>query len=405
MEPQIRNREQLRLLVGEGQEIFKRLKVTCHQMKTAQENVKEFLANEEQTIVEKWKSAIKGTPLDNETTPCVDRWLQWLYLYTETVIYEGQANPKWMDSTRASLLRLEEELCEIHAEINFDELATAVKDRIAATRASYKNPFTNLYSILGTKADEFKKFEETLKDVVPIFETAPEEVPSGIGRNARIGAASCVDVVLKIILGELEYVGVITSRDDEGAWKLLGGKREPHYSVAFDGTLCVAMDNAKDTAVKEFLEESGADRVSKPWFLDEAHLQLLRLHVSDWKERLREMECVVDGNKVTWSKKARDEVETYVKGGLSERISNVIVPDIRATKNAGYITTLYELPVVTSNKRITALFLALPGGSDAQDFTLRPASTVAEKIQSTHKSIFQKYRQVIDSPLHLGSIS
>jgi 8-oxo-dGTP pyrophosphatase MutT (NUDIX family) len=127
-------------------------------------------------------------------------------------------------------------------------------------------------------------------------------------------------VVATLQLSESEYVAFITPKDDQGAWKLLEGKCEPIFSIVPDGSLFVAVKSTKDTALEEFLEEAGADAVNIFWPLDETHLQLLDLYAKDWKDYLHEMECVADGNKVTWSKKAKDEIENYIKDRLSERI-------------------------------------------------------------------------------------
>lgn len=392
-ESPITNRDDILKYVKLGQKTFQKMRVTSGEMERAQEDAKAKLASKKQSIKARWNSAVEETPLKDEERSDPG-WLKWVNLYTETIIYKGQANQKWVEESEDSLRRLKDALSKAHQQVDFGNLASAVEERITATQNSYINPFTCLYTNLGERAAKSKEFEKSLEGIVPIFRPAPDEAPSGSGRNARWGAAPCADVVAELRIGEKEYVSVIKFQDN---WKLPGGKCEPRYDVTGDFRLRVTVDTTRETALKEFLQESGADVAGRFWRLDEEHIQLLDLYMSDWKDRLLDMGCVVDGSGITWSEKARDEIKDYVQTKLSLRIAFGIVPDTRTTQNSGYVTTVYGFRIDEANKTLTVLFLALSNSNEAESFLFRLVRDALEHMQSTHKSLFEKHQQITNA--------
>ncbi|KEY72885.1 hypothetical protein S7711_11577 [Stachybotrys chartarum IBT 7711] len=143
------------------------------------------------------------------------------------------------------------------------------------------------------------------------------------------------------------------------------------------------------TALKEFMEETGADKDN--YTLGSEHIELLNLFVPNWQGELSDLGCSLDetGIHVTRSQKAKKTLGEAMKRLLKPVDCGILVPDNRTTKNAGYSTTVYEAQIDILDSQTAALFLSLTGGSDAAEFRFLPSKAVV--MQSTHKQIFAQY--------------
>ncbi|EED11883.1 hypothetical protein TSTA_110620 [Talaromyces stipitatus ATCC 10500] len=392
----IQNRAELAKYVFEGEELFKKCGFTSSMMKDARIKAEGHLKSRQQCIEQKWKEAI-GPLSDN-----AGKFDEWIKVYAEKTAYGQAAAATWVTKIDASLSDLEESLQNEllidreTAREYFSILAKAVESRISDVLASYTNAFEQLYLTVGIKeeVEAFIKFEKELS-IMPMVAGAPSSAPKGLGRNAPFGMTPCADVVVSFIGdGEL-YVGIIEPSDDSGVSKMLGGKRDPKYHVADDGSLYVTRDLAKDTALKEFMEETGADKV-ETLTLNETQLGLLGKFAGDWETVLNSLNCRITHTKetnevkVTWSQEAMIATGEGIKKLLKPIRMDITVPDNRTTLNAGYSTTVYQANINTNNRdqrRLLTLVLTRQGSEEGR-YLFRCATEV--EMQSTHKHIFKE---------------
>jgi hypothetical protein len=179
---------------------------------------------------------------------------------------------------------------------------------------------------------------------------------------------------------------------------MLGGKCDPKYDVAEDGSIRVTVDTVESTAVKEFMEESGANKTDEEVSLYNAQRDLLNRVVPSWRVELGNLGCAITSTTdikttVTWSKLAMETTEKGITELLRPTILNTPVPDNRTTQNAGYSTTVYDVLVDVSQGKLLALLLTLQGGDDAADFGFYCPMRVT--MQSTHNQIFTQYLHMV----------
>jgi hypothetical protein len=379
--------------VIKGQELFRKLGVTNIQMKTARAGAERTLQDSRRSIDQEWNDTLisEGLPIIEEEWDCT--LVEWRNCCAEIAAYNGAADPVWIRKLQDALSALEQNIsCDVSV------LRNAVHRRVTSVLASYTNEFKHLYGMLGDKATEFIKFEKSLSEVVPVVAHAPWSAPVGLGRNARFGMTPCADVVVRFNIDNKLYVGVIKPQDDIGVSKMLGGKCDPKYDVAEDGSVRVTVDTVESTAVKEFMEESGANKANEEVILYEAQTDLLNRVVPNWRVELENLGCVISSTNdtkttVTWTKLAMETTEKGITELLRPTILNAPVPDNRTTQNAGYITTVYDVSVDITQCKFLALLLTLRGGDDAADFGFYCPITVT--MQSTHDQIFRQYLEMV----------
>lgn len=313
----------------------------------------------------------------------------WWKLYAEWFSYHKEANRKWVGSSLDKMKELKDSLLASHSdwsENDFTKLGLASQRRIQSVGCCYTNVFAELYKKLGKRAETFIKFEKGLASVVPIVEHALPSATNGRGRNARFGVARCADVVVRLTIKGTIYVGLLEE-------KMIGGKCEPNYTVNSDGELVVGLDSVRETAIKEFMEETGAGKINTELPLSGSQLSLLDEVTTNWRDVLEQVGCAVTHDeKVTWNLNAKEKVESGVREYLQQCIENIPVPDSRTTKNAGYATTIFDLLIKDDNHELKVLLLTL-NGADEGRFSFCPISAV--HMQSTHKEIFDVYLQCV----------
>ncbi|KFA54153.1 hypothetical protein S40293_11537 [Stachybotrys chartarum IBT 40293] len=157
-------------------------------------------------------------------------------------------------------------------------------------------------------------------------------------------------------------------------YQIMGGRAADF--MAFErglSRLCATMDAMGATALKEFMEETGADKDN--YTLGSEHIKLLNLFVPNWHGELSDLGCSLDETAihVTRSQKAKRKTLGEAMERLLKPVNcGILVPDNRTTKNAGYSTTVYEAQIDILGSQTAALFLSLIGGSDAAEFRLLP---------------------------------
>ncbi|KFA70933.1 hypothetical protein S40288_11713 [Stachybotrys chartarum IBT 40288] len=179
-------------------------------------------------------------------------------------------------------------------------------------------------------------------------------------------------VVVHFAFESETYVGIITPKEDQASHKMLGGKCEVIYAINSDHSLHVAYDDdKKETALKGFIEETGADKDSSRSIRAIASLP---------------SQLCLNGRHLH----AKQKLKNFMKGGLkATNIRNVPVKDNRTTQNAGYLTTVYSVEVL-GNEEMMAVLLVLGGGSDAENYFFCPLEEV--QMHLTHESLFGKFR-------------
>ncbi|KAI7974363.1 hypothetical protein EIK77_002435 [Talaromyces pinophilus] len=394
----IENRNEFAKYISQGQKLFRQCGITSDMIEAARNQAKEHLESRQQEIDRNWGKATNDLSVKD-----VGLYDEWIKVYAEMIAYGETAAPIWVTEKETLMSGIEERLQrEPHidheaARKDLRILAIAVKSRIRDVLASYTNEFEQLYKALGVKkeAEAFIEFEKTLS-ITPIVTVAPSSAPWGLGLNALYGITPCADVVVSVRGdGEL-YVGIIEPSHDPGVSKMLGGKCDPKYDVASDGSLCVSKASVKETALIEFMQETGADQVKKSFTLNETQLGLLDRFARGWEDALKSLKCGVsrtDGTNevnVTWSEEAMNKTKDGIEKLLRPIRENITVPDNRTTRNAGYLTTVYEVKLDTDKPdQLELLTLVLiPQGSDEGPYSFRRASEV--RMQSTHESIFKE---------------
>ena len=391
-EPHIDNIKELEELVTQGQKLFQALGVSLAQMQSAAKAAKDSLSEANEAIKAAWqKTLVKVSPQISASA----YFQPWLELHVEILAHGEAVSASWRTKSQEEAFQLTKRLVEAgFTDETLRHLKMAIQTRLQDVARAYTNQFAELYDELfdTPELESFKIFESSLTKVMPQVKFAPTFAPEGRGRNARFGVVPCADVVVRLMVKRATLIGLIVPRDDQASMKMLGGKCDPHYSITESGTICVEVDSAFETARKEFMEETGANRIHRELMLDATQLSLLNELAPNWPSTLRELGCIVDENKVIWGAKAKEAFEKDMVATLRQVSLETPVPDIRTSQHSGYSTTLFEAaidPTNTEQQRLLTLVLTVKGGDDAAHYGFCYVPDV--RMQSTHAQIFASY--------------
>ena len=393
-EPHIANIKELEELVAQGQKLFQALDISPAQLQSAAKAATDALSKANDAMEATWRETLKTVSPHISACPYFQPWLE---LHAEISAHGEVVNADWAAKSQAEASRLTKGLAEAgFTDVTLHHLEKAIEARVKDVTQAYTNQFAKIYDVIDDTPElqAFKTYERSLTEALPQVEFAPTSAPEGRGRNARLGVAPCADVVVRLTTdrGTGTLVGLIVPQDDHVSMKMLGGKCDPHYSITKGGTIGVEVDSASETALKEFMEETGADKFHKDLTLDVTQLNLLNELAPEWRTTLRELGCAVNDNKVIWEAEASKALQKSMAATLHQASLRIPVPDVRTTQHSGYSTTVFEAAIDLTNmqqRQLLTLLLTVKGGDDAAHYGFHCATDVC--MQSSHMQIFADY--------------
>ncbi|KAH7303381.1 hypothetical protein B0I35DRAFT_365046 [Stachybotrys elegans] len=406
--PGIENREALQHVANQGHILFKALQVTPEQWAMAIEKSQLRAKEKEEEIEATWSDFTNKFELPVDVKQWRPKLLELFYLLVEKHSY-AEADKEWFDNLDSKISKLRLVVLELQPSLSLDsldELESVIQERIRLVNEGYENPFTSLYQILGSKATKFMDFEKSLSALRPMITTAPTQAPGGRGLNVHYGITLCADVVSRFLMDGRVYVGVITPKDDKAWAKIPRGKFEYKVTLDKEYGLAQTAESVSDTAFDQFVQQSGAH--SPKFELTSDHQQLLNSVDSDWRKTLEQQGYTFYENGIDMtgirSQETMDELDEMINHSLRLVFGRRFVPDVCTTKNAGYITDLFEI-VIDTNKSVSLPFLTLCGGDDAERFLFRPIDEV--QMNPRHESIFVEYKERLeqDSRSRCGDVA